>query len=76
MKPSPNVPTENAPSATALRDRLARHRQPLPAANRVLFLVRERLPAPFLAQRTAGTESKVEIVEDLGALIVGHGTSV
>ena len=65
VKPSPKVPTEKAPIATALRHA----RQPLPAAERLLLLGRQRLAAALLAQRAAGTQTEVEVVEDLGGLV-------
>ena len=62
MNPSPNVPTAKAPIAADL----ARGREALPAAERLLLLVRELLAAPLLAQRAARPEAEVEVVEDLG----------
>src|SRR5207302_10276646 len=47
-------------------DRLAPGREPLPPAERLPLLVRERLAAPLLAQRAAGADAQVEVVEDLG----------
>ena len=44
---------------------------PLPAAERLLLLGRERLAAALLAQRAARAEAEIEVVEDFGGL-VGH----
>src|SRR5215216_367828 len=66
---------ERAEAEGAHRDRLAPRRQPLPAAQRLLLLRGERLPAPLLAQRPPGPEAEVEVVEDLGRLL-RHGPSV
>ena len=67
MKPSPNVPTPNAPTAAALRQ----VERQLPAAEGFLLLVRQRLSAALLAHRAAGAQAEVEIVEDL-CRFVGH----
>src|SRR5581483_10173978 len=48
-------------------------RQALPAAERFLLLRRERLAAPPLPQRPAGTDAEVEVVEDFAAVLVRHG---
>src|SRR6266508_2211605 len=66
---------EGADGEAADRDRLAPRREPLPAAERVLLLGRERLSAALLAQRAAGAQAEVEVVEDLGRL-VRHKPSV
>ena len=57
VKPSPKVPSEKAPIATALQ-----RGQPLPAAERLLLLGRQRLAAALLAQRPAGPHAEVQIV--------------
>src|SRR5581483_907640 len=53
------------------RDDLATGRQPLPASERFVLLGRQLLAAPLLAQRAAGTQPEVEVVEDLRG-VVGH----
>ena len=72
VKPSPNVPS----GERADRDRLAPRREPLPAAERLLLLGRQRLAAPLLAHRAAGAEPEVEVVEDLGGLSSAMRSSV
>jgi hypothetical protein len=67
--------TEGAEGEPAQRDCLADTRQALPAPERVRFLGRQRLSAPFLAQRAASSQPEVEVVEDLGGLI-DHDLSV
>ena len=67
MNPSPNVPTAKPPIAIALRV----PRQPLPAPERFLLLGGQRLAATLLAQRAAGPQAEVQVVEDLAGL-VGH----
>jgi hypothetical protein len=66
---------EGAERERAERDRLAHPCQALPAPERLLFLGRQRLSAPLLAQRAPGSESEVEVVEDLSRL-VDHDLSV
>jgi hypothetical protein len=63
VKPRPNVPSAKAAT------------EPLPASERFLFLARERLAAPLLAQSAARSQPEIEVVEDLGRL-VDHGLSV
>src|SRR5207247_297903 len=58
--------TEGAQREGPDRERLANRRQPLPAAERLLLLGRQRLTAPPLAQRAARPEAEIEVVEDLG----------
>src|SRR6266516_3359313 len=53
------------------RERLSPRRQPLPATERLSLLRRQRLSAPLLPDRAAGSQTEIEIVEDLGGL-VGH----
>ena len=65
VNPRPNVPTAKVPD----RERLARRREPLPVADRLLLLGRQRLAAALLAQRAAGPQPEVEVVEDLGGFI-------
>src|SRR5581483_8470490 len=56
---------ERAGGEAADRDPLAPRRQPLPPAERLLLLRRQRLAAAPLAQRTAGAHAEIEVVEDL-----------
>ena len=56
---------EGAERERADGDRLPRHREPVPAAERLLLLGRQRLAAALLAQRAAGPQPEVEVVEDL-----------
>jgi hypothetical protein len=56
-------------------DGLAPPRQPAPAADRLLFLRRERLSAALLANGAAGPEAEIDVVEELRRL-VGHVSSV
>ena len=62
MKPSPKVPSGEGADG----DRLAADREPVPAAEHLLLLGRERLAAALLPQRAAGPQPEVEVVEDLG----------
>ena len=71
VKPRPKVPTREA----ADRDRLAPGGEALPAPERLLLLGRQRLAAALLAQRAAGAQAEVEVVEDLGG-VVGHGLNL
>src|SRR6266568_4519286 len=48
------------------RERLSNRREPLPAAENLLLLGGERLTAALLAERAAGPQAEVEVVEDLG----------
>ena len=66
--------TEGADREGADRDALAPHRHLLPAADRLALLLGQLLAATLLAQRAAGLEAEVQVVEDLGA--VRHVTSV
>ena len=67
MKPSPNVPTAKPPIASALRQVDSRCQRPSASCSSV----GQRLAAALLAQRAAGPEAEVQVVEDLGGL-VGH----
>jgi len=67
VNPRPNVPTANAPMAIVLREAL-------PAGERGLLLRRQRLAATALANRPAGAQTEIEIVEELGRLV--HAMSV
>ncbi len=69
--PEREAEPEGADGERADRDRLARRREPLPASECLLLLGRQLLAAPLLAQRAAGPEAEVEVVEDFGVL-VGH----
>src|SRR5207248_1232809 len=53
---------------------LAPRRKALPAAERLLLFLGERLAATLLAQGPAGAQAEVEVVEDLGRRFVGHFT--
>ena len=70
MKPRPNVPTAKPPIAMPLRHGDRRCQRP--SASR--SSVGQRLAAALLAQRAAGPQPEVEVVEDLGRLLVGHFT--
>src|SRR3954466_628815 len=59
---------ERADAERADREHLAPRRQTLPAAERLRLLGRQRLAAALLAERAAGAEAEVEVVEDLGGL--------
>src|SRR5262245_47226687 len=63
---------ERADREAADGDALAPGREPLPAAERLLFLGRQRLAAPALPQRAAGAHAEVEVVEDFAAVLVLH----
>ena len=63
---------ERADGEAADRDALPPCGKPLPAAERLLLLLGQRLAAALLAQRAAGPEAEVEVVEDLRRLLVGH----
>ena len=65
---------ERADREGADRDALPPHRHLLPAADRLALLLGQLLAATLLAQRSAGLQAEVEVVEDLGA--VRHVTSV
>src|SRR6266516_7207509 len=54
---------ERADREGADRDRLARGREPLPAAERLLLLGRQRFSTALLPQRSARPQSEVELVE-------------
>src|SRR5262245_35163458 len=56
-------------------DELPPQREPLPAADRLLFLRREWLTAPLLAGCAPRTQAQVDVVEQLRRL-VRHGASV
>ena len=60
---------EGADRERADCDRLPRHREPVPASERLLLLGRQRLAAPLLAQRAARSEAEIEVVEDLGGVV-------
>src|SRR6266540_1612152 len=60
---------EGAEREGADRDRLPPVRHLLPAAERLLFLGRQRLAAALLAQRAAGAQAEVEVLDDLGGLV-------
>src|SRR5262245_8814079 len=62
--------TERAEREGAHGDRLSPRGQTLPAPDCLLLLRGQGLAAPLLAQRSPGTEAEVEVVEDLGALIL------
>ena len=64
---------EGAGGEAADRDALAPRREALPAAERLRLLGGERLAAALLAQRAAGPNAEIEIVEDLVRLLVLHG---
>ena len=70
VNPSPNVPTAKAPIATPLRHTAICCQRPIASRSCCCQL----LAAALLAQRAAGLEAEVEVVEDLRA--VGHVTSV
>jgi hypothetical protein len=59
---------ERADPESADRRRLPRRRKALPTAERLPLLVRQFLAAPLLAQRAAGAQPDVEVVEDLGGV--------
>ena len=71
VNPRPNVPSANAP----IGDELAPKREAAPAADRLLFLGRERLPAPLLANGAARPQAEIDVVEELRRL-VRHGSSL
>jgi hypothetical protein len=50
-------------------DGLAPRGEALPAAERLLLLGGQRFAPPLLAERTAGPQAEVEVVEDLGGLV-------
>src|SRR5205085_3329412 len=56
---------ERADGEGADRERLPPGGEPLPATERLLLLGRERLAAALLAQRAAGANAQVEVVEYL-----------
>src|SRR4029079_4207794 len=60
---------ERADGEGADRDALAPHRHLLPAADRLALLLGQLLPAPLLAQRAAGLESDIEVVDGLGSVV-------
>src|SRR5436309_1555372 len=62
---------EDADRETADREYLAPLREPLPAAERLLLVRRQRLATTLLAQRAPGPESEIEIVEDFRCFL-GH----
>ena len=64
MNPSPNVPDAKAPIAAALRA-VDRRCQRLSAS---CSSCGELLAPPLLAQRAAGADAEVEVVEDLGTV--------
>src|SRR5581483_614229 len=57
--------SERPDGEAADRHGLPRSREPLPAAERLVLLGRQLLAAALLAQRTAGAQTEVEVVEDL-----------
>ena len=57
---------EGAERERADRHRLARRGEPLPAADRLVLLRRQRLAAALLAQGPARSDAEIEVVEDLG----------
>src|SRR6185437_16406854 len=63
---------ESADGEAADRDPLAPGGQALPAAERLLLVRRQRLAAAPLAQRAAGADAQVQVVEDLAAVLVRH----
>ena len=63
---------ERADREGADRSGLASGREPLPAAERLLLLVRELLAAALLAQRAARSQAEVEVVEDLRGIFCCH----
>jgi hypothetical protein len=58
VNPRPNVPSENAPIATALRH--------------LLLLRAQRLAAALFPERAARAQAQVEVFDDLGRLVY-HG---
>jgi hypothetical protein len=66
---------ERAGGERADGEDLAPEREPLPAAEHLLLLGREGLAAPLLAQRPARSQSEVEVVEDLGRLLLTHASA-
>src|SRR3954462_13977629 len=62
---------ERADGEAADRDCLPRRRESLPPPERLLFLRGQLLTTPLLAQRTAGAQPEIEVVEDLAG-VVGH----
>src|SRR5205085_5948322 len=63
---------ERADGEAADGDALTPRREALPAAERLFLVRRERLAAAALAQRAAGADAEVEVVEDLAAVFVRH----
>src|SRR6185437_16678833 len=51
------------------RDRLARGRETVPAAECLVLLLGQLLPASLLAQRSAGPQPEIEVVEDLRGVV-------
>jgi hypothetical protein len=56
-------------------DRLAPQRQTPPAADGLLFLIREELATPLLSGRSTCPKSEIDVVEQLRRLF-GHASSV
>src|SRR5262249_52212000 len=62
---------ERAEGEAADRDRLAPRREPLPAPECLALLRRQRFAATLLTNGAAGSQTEIEVVEDLGGLF-GH----
>ncbi len=65
MNPSPNVPTEKAPIATALRQLDICCQRPSASCSSG----GQRLAAALLAERAACPQAEVEVLDDLGRLV-------
>src|SRR5207302_2447481 len=60
---------ERAEREASDRDGFPPGRQPLPAAERLLLLARQRLAAALLAERAACAQTEIEVVEYLRGLL-------
>ena len=70
------IRTGSLTDSSVIAKRLAPDRQAVPPTERLLLLARQRLPAPLLAQRAARAQPEVEVVEDLGRILLGVAGSV
>src|SRR5207248_7997762 len=69
--PQGEAKPERPDREAADRQRLPPGREPLPAPERFALLLRQRLAATLLSDRAAGSQTEIEVVEDLGG-IFGH----